>query len=92
LCTIGATLKHAVDTGVLKDLDLRKVILLDTQSTDDVFCNKKYLRNIRKSRESMPLHGNGGVLPLEHIGELKGYHHVVWYNKSPIANILSKSG
>ena len=89
-CTVGATLKQAVETGVLQDLDLRKVILFDTQSTDDVFCNKKYLRNIRKSNKPMPLHGNGGVLPLEQIGELKGYHHEVWYNKDAIANILSK--
>jgi Zinc knuckle len=89
-CTIGATLKQAVASGVLKDLDLRKVILFDTQSTDDVFCNKKYLRNIRKSNQRMPLHGNGGILQLEQIGELKGYHHEVWYNKNAIANILSK--
>jgi hypothetical protein len=89
-CTIGVTLKQAVDTGVLGDFDLRKVILFDTQSTDDVFCNKTYLRNIRKSKVSMPPHGNGGVLPLQHIGELKGCHHEVWYNKNAIANILSK--
>jgi hypothetical protein len=38
----------------------------------------------------MPLHGNRGVLPLQHIGELKGYHHDVCYNKNAIANILSK--
>jgi hypothetical protein len=38
----------------------------------------------------MPLHGNRGVLPLEQIGELKGYHHEVWYSKDAIANILSK--
>jgi hypothetical protein len=30
------------------------------------------------------------VLPLEHIGQLKGYHHEVWYNKHAIANNLSK--
>jgi hypothetical protein len=75
---------------VLNDLDLRTVILFDAQSTDDVFCNEKYLRNIKKSGLSMPLHGNGGVLPLEHIGMLKGYHHEVWYNRHAIANILSK--
>jgi hypothetical protein len=64
-CIIGATLKQAIKTGVLDDLDLRTVILFDTQSIDDVFCNKKYLTNIKKSGLSMPLHGNGGVLPLE---------------------------
>jgi hypothetical protein len=44
-CIIGATLKQAIKTGVLDDLDLWTGTLFDTQSTDDVFCNKKYLRN-----------------------------------------------
>jgi hypothetical protein len=46
-CIIGATLKQAIKSGVLDDLELRTVILFDTQSTDDVFCNKKYLTSIK---------------------------------------------
>jgi hypothetical protein len=49
-CIIGVTLKQAIKTGVLDDLDLRTGTLFDTQSTDDVFCNKKYLRKIKKIR------------------------------------------
>jgi hypothetical protein len=49
-CIIGATLKQSIKTGVLDDLDLRTEILLDTQSTDNVFRNKKYLTNIKKIR------------------------------------------
>jgi hypothetical protein len=47
-CIIGATLKQAIKTSVLDDLDLRTVILFDTQSTDDVFCRStsQIFRNV----------------------------------------------
>ena len=74
-----------------QDLEyLKKVALLDNQSTADIFCNKDYLRNIRKVNETLQLNTNGGVLQCNQKGDLPGYGEV-WYDEGAIANIISMS-
>jgi hypothetical protein len=74
-----------------KDGKLPKTwILLDNQSTVDVFHNAKLLTNIRKSRASMTIHCNAGTTKTNLIGDLAGYG-TVWYHPTGIANILSLS-
>ncbi len=63
-------------------------ILLDNQSTVDVFYNDKLLQNIRKSDTSMDIHCNAGVTSTDMVGDLPGYGEV-WYHPNGIANILS---
>ena len=41
---------------------MKKWILLDNQSTTDIFCEKNILKNIRKVDETLKLHSNGGIL------------------------------
>jgi Reverse transcriptase (RNA-dependent DNA polymerase) len=65
-------------------------ILLDNQSTVDVFSNKKLLSNIRESSTTMDIHCNAGITSTNMIGELRGYG-TVWYNPTGIANIISLS-
>jgi hypothetical protein len=69
---------------------LRNSVLLDNQSTADIFCNLNYLQNIREVPETLTLHTNGGVLTCNTKGELKGYG-VVWCHPKAIANILGMS-
>jgi len=63
-------------------------ILLDSQSTVDVFSNHKLLSNIRDARHSLTLYCNAGKATITKKGDLKGYG-MVWYYPDGIANILS---
>jgi Reverse transcriptase (RNA-dependent DNA polymerase)/Zinc knuckle len=63
-------------------------ILLDNQSTINVFTNKLLLRNIRQGHCTMKIHSTGGVSHTDLVGDLPGYG-TVWYHPHGIANILS---
>jgi hypothetical protein len=63
-------------------------IVLDNQSTADVFCNPKPLDKVRKVNKVMNINCNAGVTRTDMVGDLPG-HGGVWLNKSATANILS---
>jgi hypothetical protein len=63
-------------------------ILLDSQSTADIFCNPALLSNIRDAGKSLKVHCNAGTSIVTPVGTLKNYGEV-WFNNKAIANILS---
>jgi hypothetical protein len=65
-------------------------VLLDNQSTVDVFYNHRLLKNIKEVDTWMDIHCNAGVTSTNLQGELPGYG-TVCFHKDGIANILSLS-
>ena len=78
----GNILKQSKGSTVSKDW-----ILLDSQSTVDVFYNAQLLRNIRKFSRTLDIHCNAGVASTDMVGDLPGYG-TVWYHPTGITKIL----
>ena len=51
--------------------DLRYLLLLDNQSTFDIFCNPKFLKNVHTTFDTMSVKGNGGSVTTNIKGHLK---------------------
>ena len=75
-------------SSVKKEKDLENVILLDNQSSEDLFGNSKLVRNIHTVDEALELNTNAGVIKNNQKAMLPNYGKV-WYNPEAIANILS---
>jgi hypothetical protein len=69
-------------------MNLRDMILLDNQSTVDLFCNRKLVSHVWETDESMTVHGNGGTLSTKMKAHVTNYGDV-WFDFKAITNILS---
>jgi hypothetical protein len=70
--------------------DLREVILLDNQSTTDIFCNQRLVQNIRNVDEQLTLSTNAGKLVTNLKADVPDYG-TVWYHPEALTNIFSFS-
>ena len=59
-------------------------ILLDSQSTVDVFCNARLLQNIQEAKRQLVLHCNAGSTLVIQKGDLMGYG-TIWYHPTGIS-------
>jgi hypothetical protein len=70
-------------------LDLKEVILLDSQSTMDLFCNAALVSKISKSRFNMRLKSNGGTMVVTQKATMEGYNKTIWFSTRAITNIIA---
>ena len=70
-------------------LDLTQVILLDNQSTMDLFCNKSLVSTVFESKTPMRLKSNGGTMKVNHKATINDYERPVWFSKDEITNIIA---
>ena len=85
----GILLAHKIP-----NLRLREEILIDSQTTHDVFCNPKYVGKVRKVKRNLHLSTNGGGMVISLEADVlglypEGYDDTVYYDKDVIMNILS---
>jgi hypothetical protein len=59
-------------------MDNREVILLDSQSTMNLFCNRALVKKTFRAGKSMRLKSNGGTMVVTKKAEMAGYHTHVW--------------
>ena len=68
--------------------EMKELVLLDSNSTDTVFCNKNYVTKIRKSDKPLIIKTNGGKIITTEICEVP-YLGTQWFNENAVTNIIS---
>ena len=92
---LGAWYAQMKKSGRLEDLDLRNEYLLDSQTTHNLCCNKDFVYDIKVSRKTLNMSGNGGSLRVTREAKIRGLYPSsmkpaeTWYDPDCITNLLS---
>jgi hypothetical protein len=84
--TIADLFKQACS---LVEIDLREVVLLDSQSTMDIFCNASLVRKTYKSTTSMRLKSKSANMVVTRKATMPGCKKDVWFSTRSITNIIA---
>lgn len=72
--------------------ELTNKILLDTEATHTMFCNEKFVKNIREANRKVKIMTNdGGIMEYTKQADVSGYPYPVWFNPEATTNIISFS-
>jgi hypothetical protein len=70
------------------DMGMKNWILLDSESSVNLFCNPELVKNIKEGKEVIALSTNAGNLKTNKTAILPGYGKV-WYSDKPMTNVFS---
>jgi hypothetical protein len=68
---------------------MRDWILLDSESSVDLFCNPKLINNIVKSSSTLYLGTNAGGMSIDQEAEVPNYKGKVWLDEKAMTNVFS---
>ena len=66
-------------------------LLLDSEATNHVFCNRKLVNNFRYCPNGLIIHGHSGSSRTHYFGAVNGIKGRVWIDPDRLANIISQS-
>jgi hypothetical protein len=75
--------------GTKINVDLKQAMLLDSQSTMGLFCNKALVDKIHKSSNTMRLKSDGGSMLVCQKATMPGYKNKVWFSAEAITNVIA---
>jgi hypothetical protein len=67
---------------------MREWVLIDTASTVNVFCNREFVREVKKMKPVM-VHTNAGPFTVQEKAKLAWCDMEVWFDPNAITNVLS---
>ena len=73
---------------IQKNLDLRTVVLLDNDSTMNLFCNPDLVEDIKKVKRPFSIQSNGGKFSVNQKAKIPGYNKRVWLSRRSVTNII----
>ena len=88
---IAKLFQQASKFGSTLPFDLKTVLLLDSQSTVDLFCNRSYVNKVSRSASGMRLKSTGATMLVSQKAQsrVQGYPTPVWFDDQAITNILA---
>ena len=69
--------------------DLRQQEMLDSESTDHIYCNSDLLYDIQQVDATLNLQSNGGIISTNWMGKHRQHHFWCWYDDEAISNVIS---
>jgi hypothetical protein len=85
---IAQLFKKKINGSKLK-LNLQQIIIMDSGSTLDLFCNQSLVEHIEASPLTLRLKSNGGTMKVTCHARLPGYKMPVWFSLKAITNIIA---
>ena len=73
----------------IKKIDLRTVVLLDNESTMDLFYNPDLVEDMKKVKKPLMIQSNGGEISINQKAKIPGYNKRVWFIRRAITNIIA---